>query len=118
MGDASSRQTKAKLYKKTQIDVGAQVVARADDADAGYQFLYDNHWLDVPQDVLVLDGPLTEEGAAGVRFHANVSFAGVSQGAGDVQYGTFDLKPAYSALGVPKVVDVGASSSLTFTAIP
>lgn len=118
MGDASSRATPVKLYRKTQTDWSTQVVVRTDDADAGYQALYDSAMgAGLPIELMVLNGPVTEEGAAGVRAHWNVSLAGTAQGAGDVQYDTYDLKPGFHTDGVPKVVDVGTASALTYTAL-
>lgn len=118
MGDASTRTSRAKLYAKTQVDFQIQVVCRMDDSDTGFQLLYDAAMSPTTVlDLHVLDGPVTEEGAAGVRFHALVSLTGESQGVGDVQYATFELKPGYSSDGVPKVVDVGASSVLAYTAV-
>lgn len=120
MGDASVRATRAKLYHKTQQDIAPQVVCRADDADAGYQALYDAAvHPTLTLDLLVLDGPLTREGSSGFRadFLVNAS-GGPTQGAGDVQYTTFDLRPGFAAAGqFPKIVDVGAASATTFTAV-
>lgn len=117
MADASSRTHKAKLYAKTMIDIGAQLVVRADDADAGYQALFDAAMSSTTlMDMLVLDGPITTEGSMGVRCHFNVNESGQSQGAGDVIYTTFDLKPGYHTDGDPKKIEVGATSTLTATA--
>lgn len=117
MADASSRETRAKLYAKTMIDVGATAVVRADDVNTGYQALYDasNSPTSVV-DLLILDGPLTTEGSAGVRAEFLVSETGAPQEAGGVIYSTFDLKPAWTSNGYPSSIDVGASSALTATA--
>lgn len=115
MVEAGSRETVAKLYEKTRIDLGAQLVARADAADAGYQALYDAALSKTAQlDLLVLDGPITEEGASGFRamWKVNVS-GGPTQGIDELQYTTFDLKGSWHATIKPRTVDVGASSALT-----
>lgn len=117
MGDASARATNVKLFRKTQADWSLSFDVRCDDLDAGYQAVYDNAFLPATLlDMMFLNGPITEEGAAGVRFHANLSISGTTQGIGDVQYDTFDAKPGYHTDGVPKVVDVGTASALTYTA--
>lgn len=116
--EAGSRETKAKLYAKTRQDIGYQVVARADSADLGYQALWDAACSPNPIDLLVLDGPLTEEGASGYRAYWNVNASGgPTQGADEMQYTTFDLKPAWNGTILPKIADVGASSAVTYTAI-
>lgn len=117
MGEAHSRESLAKLWAKTMIDVGAQAVVRADPANAGYQALYDaSNSSTTLIDILILDGPMTQEGAAGVRFHANVNSTGAPQEANGIIYETFDLIPGFSTEGYPSSADVGASSALTFTA--
>ncbi|MBN9521082.1 hypothetical protein J0H58_21615 [bacterium] len=115
-GDASSRATPIKLYEAVQGDLAISVVVRADDVDAGFQALFDAAMQKGAKlDLLVLDGPVTEEGAAGVRAHFKPSLTGQAQAIGDVQYCTFDLKAGYHTDGVPKIVDVGAESALTYT---
>lgn len=117
MVDAAIRGTPVKLYAKSQLDIQLQLDVRADDADAGYQALWDAAMdQDSVVDLLVLDGPITTEGSMGVRGEFVVNFAGQSQGPGDVVYTQFDLKPAWSSNGYPKKVEMGASSAPTFTA--
>lgn len=115
--DASSRQTRAKLYGKTQVDLAVQLVCRADDADTIFQEFVDAAVSPTEVlDMLILDGPLTAEGARGFRAHWLFSLSGAPQGAGDNIYNTFDLKPGYSSEGVPQAVVMGASSTPTFAA--
>ena len=95
-GDGSSRVTRAKLYGKTQVDASVSPTAVLD--------------------MLILDGPVTKEGARGVRAHFLFSLAGQPQGRGDGVYTTFDLKFGVSSEGVPSAVIVGASSALTAVA--
>lgn len=120
MVDASVRGSRAKLYAKTQIDLGAQVVMRADDADTDYAA-----WVDAAVsataklDLLILDGPITAEGARGVRAEFLVSMSTQAQNIGDVVYSTFDVKPAVGTTitNYPSTVVMGASSDPTFTAL-
>lgn len=117
MGDASSRETRAKLYAKTMIDIAVSLTVRADDANTGYQALFDAAMSPTTVlDMLVLDGPLTAEGSMGVRSHFNASETGQSQGASDVIYTTFELKPGWSSEGYPSKIEVGSASALTATA--
>lgn len=116
MVDASSRATRAKLYGKTQIDLAIQLVVRADDADTAYQAFVDAAFSPTTLiDMMILDGPVTAEGARGVRAHFNFSLSGQPQDAGSIVYSTFDIKPGYSTDGVPKSVSMGAASAPTFT---
>ena len=116
MADASVRATRAKLYAKTQVDLGFSIVIRADDADTGYVALFDAAMSPTTLiDMMILDGDIATEGAMGIRMHANVSMGSQTQGAGDIVYTTFDLKPGYSSDGVPKSVKMGASSAPSFT---
>jgi len=118
MVEAGSRETRAKLYAKTRADLGAQVVCRADDADAGFNALADAAVSPTSlPDILILDSAITTEGARGFRFHANVNLTSQPQEIDNVIYNTFDLKPGWSSEGVPKTVVMGASSTPTFTAL-
>lgn len=115
--DASARESRAKLYAKTMVDVGATLTVRADDVNTGYQALYDaSNSPSSVVDLLILDGPLATEGSAGVRGEFLVSETGAPQEAGGVIYSTFDFKPKWTSNGYPSSVDVGATSALTLTA--
>lgn len=115
--DASARATRAKLYGKTQIDLGFQLVCRADDADTAYGLFVDASFSPTTViDMMLLDGPISTEGVRGVRAHWLFNLTGQPQGAGDNVYSTFDIKPGYSTEGYPKSVVMGASSTPTFTA--
>jgi len=118
-GDASARFTRAKQYGKTQMDLGIQLVCRADDADAGYGAFVDAAVSPTTLlDMLILDGAITTEGCRGFRAHWLFSISGQPQAAGDVIYSTFDLKPGVDPGGnVPQSVVMGAASAPTFTPI-
>lgn len=115
--DASARQTKAVLQAKTQMAITGSLTVRADDADAGYQALFDAAMdvSDSAPDLLMLDGAITVEGAKGFRFHANLDFE-QDQSIGNVIYTTFALDPAWNTGGYPSYAEVGASSTVTYTA--
>lgn len=115
--DASARQTKAVLQAKTQMAISGQIVVRADDADAGYQALFDAAMATSASalDLMILDGLITVEGAKGVRAHMNLDFV-QNQSIGEVIYTTFDYDPAWHADGYPSKVEMGAASAATFTA--
>lgn len=114
--DASARQTKAVLQAKTQIAITGQIVVRADPLDAAYRALFDAAMADSTSapDLLILDGPITQEGANGIRGHMNLDFA-QNQGIGDTIYTTFDYDPAWKSDGYPSKVTVAAGSTLTLT---
>lgn len=118
--DASIRDTRVKMYHPTQIDFAFSLTVRCDDADAGYQALLGAAQEGTALDLLILDGPVSTEGSAGVRSYFHVSMTGQPQGMGDVLYATFDLKPGFgldgsSAPAKPKYAVAGASSALTYS---
>ena len=115
--DASARQTRAELQEKTQIGITGQIEVRADPADADYQALFDAAMGDSTDaiDLMILNGLLAVEGAKGVRLHANLDFA-ENHAIDGVIYTMFDYDPAWNADGYPSKVEVGATSTPTFTA--
>ena len=118
--EASIRDTRVKLYHPTQIDFAVSLTVRCDDADAGYQALLAAAQEGTTIDMMILDGPVTTEGSAGVRSYFHVSLTGQPQGIGDVLYATFDLKPGFgldgsAAPAKPKYAVAGASSAMTYS---
>lgn len=118
MVDASIRGTPAKLYGKGQVDLMVSLDVRADDLDAGYQALWDAAMdQDTVMDLLILNGLVTVEGSLGVRSEFLVNLAGDSQGAGDLIYTTFELKPSWTTAGrYPLKAEIGAGPALSTTA--
>lgn len=114
-GDASARASKAILFGKTQIDLSGSITARADPADAGYQAIWTAAVTRTPIDIMILDGDIATEGVKGKRIHAGFSI-GQDQSIGNIIYTDFEYKPMYHADGYPKYVEMGASSTPTFTA--
>ena len=117
MVEAGARETLAKLYAKTRTDIGNTLVVRADDSDAGYNALADAAESQTSAlDVMILDGPITAEGARGERYTALVNKTGKPKDIDGVIYVTFDLKPTWDSNGYPSKVVMGATSTATFTA--
>lgn len=115
--DASSRQGRAKLFGKTLIDLSGTVNVRADPADAGYQAIFDATVTRTPIDCLILDGDIATEGVKGKRIHAGFSMTNQDQAIGNIIYSEFDYKPMFHVdnAGICKYVEMGASSTPTFT---
>lgn len=115
-GDASIRATRAKLQEKTQIAISGTIEVRADPADAWYQALFDAAMGDSSAaiDLMILDGPITQEGCKGVRGYMNLDFE-QNQQITDVIYTTFSYDPAWNSGGYPAKVELGATSTPTFT---
>lgn len=118
--DASIRGTRVKLYHPTAKEMTCQVTVRCDDVDAGYLALKAASEEGTALDMLVLDGPISTEGSRGFRAFLQVSESGQPQGAGDILYSTFDLKPGFGVIddgtpAYPKIAVAGASSAVTYT---
>ncbi len=118
MVDASIRGTPAKLFGKGQVDLAVSLEVRADDLDAGYQALWDAAMdQDTTIDLLILNGLVTVEGSLGIRAEFLVNMTGDTQGAGDLIYSTFELKPTWTtAARYPLKAEIGAGPALSTTA--
>lgn len=118
MVEAGARETRSKLYMKARVDPMITVVARADDADTGFNALADAACSPTSKpDMMFLDAAITVEGARGIRAQWNVSLTGQPQEIDGSVYDTFELKPAWSSDGYPSTVVMGATSTPTFTAL-
>lgn len=115
-GDASIRATRAVLQEKTQVAISGTVEVRADPADAGYQALFDAAMADSTGaiDLMILGGPITQEGVKGVRGYMNLDFED-NHNIDGVVYTTFAFDTAWNSGGYPAKVEMGASSTPTFT---
>jgi len=115
-GDASIRATRAKLQEKTQIAISGTIECRADPADAGYQALFDAAMGDSTAaiDLMIIGGPITQEGVKGVRGYMNLDFED-NHSINEVVYTTFAYDPAWNAAGYPAKVEMGAASTPTLT---
>lgn len=116
-GDSSIRGTRAVLQEKTQVAVSGSIECRADPADAGYQALFDAAVgsSTAALDLLILNGPVSQEGAKGVRAHMNLDFE-EDHNVDGVIYTRFAFDPAWHSAGYPSYVEMGAASSPTITA--
>jgi hypothetical protein len=117
LSEASVRATRVKLYAPAQVDFAVSITVKCDNVDTGYKALNAKTVDATVLDMLILDGPLTDEGAEGVRAHWHVSDTGQDQSIGvGATYKTLDLKPGFSTEGWPMAVAVGAASAITMTA--
>lgn len=93
--EAFSRATSVKEYAKTMLELGFTLDVKSSDTDAAYAELMDAFASrDAVIDMMILDGPLTTNGAEGVRFDAGVFGASQDQSIGNVLYRSFDVKPS------------------------
>lgn len=117
--DAFTRQSRVKMYGPTQVDFQITAKIRCDDVDAGYAALETAAVSGATLDLLILDGPLTAEGARGARASFHVSHTGQDQAIGNNLYSEYEFKPGYAynsgVLQTPTAVVVGASSTITET---
>jgi hypothetical protein len=114
MVDASVRGSRVKLYAPTQTDFSINMSMRIDYADTAYLAIRAASVSATAQDLLVLDGAVTEEGAQGFRADFHVSLTAQDQAIGNVLYDSFDLKPGV-ATNYPKAIVMGAASAITAT---
>lgn len=115
---ADWRETPIKLYAKTQVDIGYQVMMRADPASTTYAAWVAAHWSRTQTlDLLILNSRITTEGARGVRGEFLVSISDEAQEIEGIVYTTFDLKPTLTPNGVPVSVVMGAASTPIFSPI-
>lgn len=115
MAEASIRASRVKLYAATQQDFDLTMNVLDNDLDTGVQAFKAAANAATPLDLLVMDGPITDEGARGVRAHFLLS-QNMDQSIGNVNYCNFTCKPTFHADGYPKYVVAGAASALTYTA--
>ncbi len=115
--EAGSRETRAKLYMKTRIDLQHKIVMRADDANAGVlAFRAAAVSATAVVDLLILDAPITIEGAHGFRSEYLVSLADEPQEIEGSIYDTFELKTPWTTNGYPSSVIMGTGSAPSITA--
>lgn len=117
--DASTRQSRVKMYGNTLLDFAVTLKIRCDDADANYQAIDAASVSGGVLDLLILDGPLSAQGALGVRAAFLVSDTGQDQAIANVLFKTYELKPGFAynsgALQTPTAVVVGAGSAIVET---
>lgn len=117
--DASKRSTRAKLYDKTQAEVGGTLRVLADPAATDYAALIAASASPSSViDMMILHGKVTVEGSPGVRAGYKIKRLG-NQEMGGVIYDEFECKAHMSGATpvTPSTVLMGASSAPTFTTL-
>lgn len=114
--DASARETRAKMFEPTQVDLSGSFEMRADALDASYVAILAAAMARTTVDLMILNTAITVEGGMGFRSQVTLSQSGETQGPGDTVYTTFDYKPRYTTDGYPSKVLMGAASTPAFTA--
>lgn len=94
-GDASARTSRVKVQEPTMMGVEVSGKVRVKDAvdNAGYINMYNAYYRDSVVEVLVMNGPLNENGAEGYRFQAKVFAWSEDQSLGAVLFKDFTIKP-------------------------
>jgi hypothetical protein len=118
-GDASKRSTRAKLYDKTQVELGGSLKVLADPAAADYVALYTaSQSGSASIDLMVINGKVTIEGAIGVRAAYKVKRT-EGQDAGNILYDDFECKPYMGGASpvTPSTVIMGSASAASFTTL-
>ena len=115
-GDASVRGNRLKRAAKTQMEITVTPKMRVDYNDTGFAAFWGAANADTVLNVLVLDGPLTTEGAFGYWLDVQV-FANIeNQDMSVVEYMEFELYP-YPTANQQSYVTIGANNAITSTAI-
>jgi len=115
-GDASIKATRAVLQEKTQVAITGTIEVRADPADASYSAMFAAAMGDSTSaiDLMIIGGPITQEGVVGVRGVMNLDFED-NHAINEVVYTTFAYDPAWASGGYPSKVVMGATSTPVFT---
>lgn len=116
--DAPDRSTVVKGYAKTQLDLSFTAsIKNKGQSNAVYAAVIAALNSNIANmDVMVLDGPLTENGASGYRFDAIVSKGGQNQGTQQALYLDTEWKPDGFSDNQPRSVLIVAGVP-AFTAI-
>ena len=115
--DFSSRESRVKGGVKTQLDLGFTGKYKVSNTDANYLALWGASFDDSVLDLLILNGPIEDEGVRGVRYDAQIYSAGEDQGLGVALYDEFTIDP-YIFDNEPCIAVVGAgggASSVVYT---
>lgn len=91
--DASTRDSRVKGGVKTQLDLGFTGKYKVSDDNAGYLALWGLTFNDDTIDLLILNGPIADNGVRGVRYDAQVYSAGEDQGLGVALFDEFTIDP-------------------------
>jgi hypothetical protein len=111
MGEANTRGNRLKQKVKTMLDITVSAKVRADDADTSYDTLWEAAHNDTVLNMLVLDGPLTKQGARGYWMDFQVAKSSQDQSLGSVIFTEFEFTPTPSVNAQNRVV-VGTGSTV------
>lgn len=114
--DASVRASRVKGGVKTQIDLSFTCSMRVSNTDAEYLLFFGAALSDDTIDLLILNGPIEDEGVRGFRYDAQVFSANEDQGLSVALYDELQLSP-YIFDHNPALAVVGSGGSVTYTAI-
>lgn len=113
--DGSTRASRVKLSAKTLMGLEISGTVKADYTDEDYAVLLDALNSDDVLDLMVLNGPSTENDVTGYRADFQVFSGSQDQASGAIVFDSIVLKPTVSA-NVPKQVVV-ATGAPTFSDI-
>ena len=114
-GEASTRASRIKKGAKTMMGLEFSGKVRVSNDDAGYIALWDAAHSDDVLDLLVLNGPLDENGVRGYRVECQVMSNTEDQALGNVLFMDFMLKPSPTS-NEPKKAVVAAGAPV-FSAV-
>ncbi len=114
--DASTRESRVKGGLKTMVDIAITGKYRVSNTDGNYLALFGAANDDTVLDLLILNGPLDQEGVRGYRMDAQVYSANEDQGLGVALYDEFSFSP-YIFDNPPKLAVVGSGGAITYTAL-
>lgn len=99
-GEANSRETRIKLALKTMLDLGFTGKLRSTNSgDTNYATIYAALLTDTALDLMILNGPSTQNGVTGFRVSCQVFSANEDQGLGVVVYDEIEFAPTPNADG-------------------
>lgn len=115
------RGNRVALGAKTFLNLEITLKMEANHNAADYQALRDAVFSDTPLDLLVLNDDNTTQGAVGFRADFLVTSHNEDQGAGAALMPEFKLIPTTATTdttnAVPKLAEVGANNTITYSAI-
>lgn len=104
-GESTARRTRVQTNEGTVLNLDTTGNVRVDSTDVGYNLLLSAWATEEKLDMLILNGPLDQNGAHGVRYDGKVFNMGEDQGRQNVLFRDFDFGPCASD-NIPKLVNV------------
>jgi hypothetical protein len=115
MSDADSRESRIKNKAKTMLDLTITGKVKVSNSDAGYIALWEAAHNDDALDLLILNGPMNENGTRGYRGFFQVNKPAEDQGLDKVLYMGFELMPADNEDDTPIKLAVVAGGTPVFS---